>query len=222
MLDDENHKIIECNECEYTAIDPVILKNHKALHHGSSTFHCSECEFEATSKAILHGHMDTKHNKAEVRPIMCVYCDQVFSRRFLLEQHVCYLCEHCHHVEKTKANLQSHIQTMHTAAKVYLEQISYLSCDFCDYTCKLNIQLKRHIKLNHSEIKCYQCEEVFHDTPILKNHVELLHRAPSKLDFPCQFCGLLLSNYESLRKHIEIHHESEKVVDCQYSDKKVI
>ena len=89
--------------------------------------------------------MNAKHRKSEERPNMCVYCDQVFSQRFLLDHHECYICEHCHHVEKTKANLQSHIQTMHMATKVCLEQISYLICDFCDY-----MQAQYSVKKTHN------------------------------------------------------------------------
>ena len=202
----ENHKCIKCDECDYTAIDLEILRNHKFIHTRVSAFQCKVCEFEASSKVLLDGHTDSKHRKSDVRPNICVYCDQVFVQRFLLEQHECYLCQRCHHVEQTKEKLAIHTQTMHLVPRVKLEKVFYRKCEICDYTCKLNIQLKRHMRETHVEKGHSQCDDVFID---------------KSANIICQFCGLILTSYESLNEHIKVHHTPPDLVDCQYCDKKV-
>ena len=120
------------------------------------------CEFEATRQATLDDHVETKHKETEKMMFNCMKCEKVFEYKFLLENHICFICQKCKFIASSAQSLKEHNQTLHTIVKVDILQKVLIECKFCEYKCKFNIQLKKHISKHHesSELKNlkYKCE----------------------------------------------------------------
>ena len=62
----ENHGSINCDHCEYSALDKGLMKKHMKKHTGRFIFTCGICEFEATKQSFLENHVELKHKKKDI------------------------------------------------------------------------------------------------------------------------------------------------------------
>ena len=74
------HGVINCDKCEYGALDMDILKKHKKTHTGNIIFTCNVCEFESTKQSLLENHKESKHQKKRegLKAYYCEMCEKTF------------------------------------------------------------------------------------------------------------------------------------------------
>ena len=155
----EEHGMIHCNKCDYSALDKDILKLHMTKHTGRILFQCGKCEFEATRQSLLDDHKETKHPEIQLPVIdtkrRCEKCEKEFEGGFIFDAQKCifsskYHCEHCTFTAVTLAELLEHMVEEHTKTlKNHLENIkqpkkaspeptavpetSGIKCDQCEF-----------------------------------------------------------------------------------------
>ena len=115
------HGVVNCNLCDYSALDEEILRKHMTKHTGRIVFQCGKCEFEATKEALLDDHKESKHTtqpEPTVEKRKCEKCEKEFDAGFVFEAHKCivtskFQCELCTFKAVTLSELLEHMVTNH-------------------------------------------------------------------------------------------------------------
>lgn len=84
---------VECEICR-KSLQKTSLNRHKELHalkKNGRKLNCEKCPLKFYSKNDLN-----QHEKTHTKQFHCVFCDNNFSRRYMLRQHlVIKTCKHC-------------------------------------------------------------------------------------------------------------------------------
>lgn len=128
-------------------------------------FECQLCEYEATRDYNLKSHVMSVHE--HIRPFMCEQCEQRFS---------------------TKQSLQEHVRLQHRKAG---EDKGHISCNYCPKQFGKRSNMTRHIRSCHpltvdytdKTYLCKKCEKRFSRTDYLKLHLQN-HEKGSKYHCP--------------------------------------
>ena len=93
---------------------------------------------------------------------------------------MCYSCNICQKVYKSKHGLSLHIKSVH-------EENRY-PCDQCQYKAREKGHLKKHIQSVHMKVKysCDQCGKLLTEQGNLKRHIQSVHE---RMKYPCDQCG---------------------------------
>lgn len=105
-----SNQYVKCSFCHENFTDSNELQKHFLVCHSSEqelepnsnkrNFHCSQCNKEYSSLASLQNHMKAhkiekenqkahlKTHVADVKPILCPVCGQIFSKRSLMKEHM--------------------------------------------------------------------------------------------------------------------------------------
>ena len=226
---DSNHAF-KCKDCEHYSMTESDLEKHTIEHTNTETpcletncslgdieeLTCRNCGFEAENPGVLKEHTESEHTLE-------------------VEEH----CTRCGFCTKTELDMKAHYQLCQKNLMVDLKKsnmVISIKCDQCEYKCRLNKQMKKHM-LKHSEQvqvnedKCPFCESNYGTLNELKLHLEHNHglkeasstnsvrasegqeESQSKT-FPCNQCGLVLSTFDLLQKHLTNHNSH----NCKYCD----
>ena len=154
----------ECNQCDKQFISKGNVNRHiLTVHNIGKRFSCEVCDFGASDKRVLLKHVLEKHPSENievpgVKSHVCKECGELFSRNYLLKQHVVsvheggYSCDQCNHEFKQKSDLQYHIKYLHRSVEH--------RCKECDYVAVRKPVLLAHMKAVHEgqKIPCPHCE----------------------------------------------------------------
>ena len=132
----------KCNQCGYSSITAVNLKNHLLVHSGEKPFACKQCKYSCRHPSALKSHMLSHSGE---KPFICKQCN--------------YSCT-------TASNLKTHMP-IHSGEKPFTCTQCNFSCkkvdDFKKHKLKHDIQEKIMI-LKNEQGKLYkkrkECFEV--------------------------------------------------------------
>ena len=190
----EMHGMLNCDRCDYSALDKDLMNKHMATHTGRILFQCGKCEFETTRQAMLDEHHNSRHTTAPKLSgprQRCEKCEIDFEDAFLFKSHICiitskYQCEQCSFTAVTFGELLNHMEADHS-----------------------NV-LQRHLSgMNKSTesasepswIKCDQCEFITRHIPVMITHIRTEHGK-----VPCDYCKVFAKNEEDLKMHVLEKH----------------
>ena len=190
----DKHGMLNCDKCDYSALDKGIMKKHKTQHTGIFLFQCGKCEFEATKQAMLDNHHELKHPTPQETSAVrhrCEKCEIDFDDAFIFKSHICiitskYQCEQCSFTAITLAELLSHMQSEHTGIlnkhlsqigtpKVTTTESSRIKCDQCAFIAEDIPAMITHIRKGHGKVACNYCEQIAETSEEHKNHMCEMH-----------------------------------------------
>ena len=155
---------------------------HNRDEHIRAKFPCLTCDFQADSMPSLRKHQLEKHNQTGAVP-----------KSTLLN------CDQCNYKTKTENNLEVHRSLKHSQS---------MKCNLCEFECGTESELMVHEEELHkkSKFSCMECHNTFQSAKRLEEHMQYKHSEISW--YPCDFCGLRLSNFNDLDVHIENSHNT--------------
>ncbi|KAL7304314.1 hypothetical protein TKK_0003114 [Trichogramma kaykai] len=112
-----------------------------------------------------------------------------------------------------KANLKTHIYTLHNQNKPY-------QCEICRKSFGKKSTLKTHIHAVHKQSKPFECEichKSFGYRNVLKNHTNAVH--DRNKPFECKICHNLFGLKHHLKNHVNAIHNRSKSLECEICHK---
>ncbi|XP_014228423.1 zinc finger protein 28-like [Trichogramma pretiosum] len=112
-----------------------------------------------------------------------------------------------------KANLKTHIDTVHNQNKPY-------QCEICRKSFGKKGTLKTHIHTVHKQSKPFECEichKSFGYRNVLKNHTNAVH--DRNKPFECKICHNSFGLKHHLKNHINAVHNRSKSFECEICHK---
>ena len=158
-----NHKLYNCDQCNYGSNYAQALKTHIDAQHEKKQHVCDLCGFITNWYTLFNSHMRDMHG---------VFKNVKYTKD---EEPADYNCERCDYKSKYKSNLLSHKKAAHGGVKFI--------CDQCEFSTKSNQYLKIHVDVKHNGI-VFQCDLCPHQATSqwnLNRHKQVKHNAGSKL-----------------------------------------
>ena len=227
--DDE---VLKCKFCQMGFYEKKELLKHVRINHKPKVkLECPDCEMTFTKKfhrdkhAIeVHGKVFYNQAKSERKKHVCQACNKEFV--FLSGLKVHEYTEHqglelgtcgepgCFQTFHNKQQLVRHLTVVHLATH---------KCDLCGNTFPHPSNLKQHKIQKHSDGKevakdftCEICGKEFPRVGKLNAHKKLKH---PENPYPCEICGEILKNYQTLAHHKFFRHGPATRFPCGLCDK---
>lgn len=200
-------------------------------------FECYICKKEFTTKRPMQDHYHKQHTQPPVK--RCFICnDELPSKQS--KHHTCHDlnldCEYCSMAFESLYELKMHLMDDHEDQLIYI-------CDICHRPFEMRSFMDHH-KAKHPRggYSCKRCPEIFDTKNQLRQHMRILHTAPScKCDLLifsekfniewsykfrfffcvahlCELCGKSFQTAEYLKKHKRTHStETFKCSKCAFT-----
>lgn len=194
-------------------------RRHATISGKITGFQCEHCSYFTSNRQSLIIHRRSHTNE---RPFKCHLCDQTFTVKCNLKQHVrrihtkdfSHHCQYCPRKFLFAWQLDEH-HNMHTGAKPF-------KCLYCSMRFGQKSKLNKHLKI-HEGYKCRICEMVFKEKWELKEHRDTVHDeegfnngARSQwFKYGCSVCRLRFKTKAELDQHSECHTDSSGLVRKQ-------
>ncbi|KAM7360654.1 uncharacterized protein ACRADG_006698 [Cochliomyia hominivorax] len=196
-----NHKIINCNSCDYTARTYAALNFHKRSKHGSEDdkFKCTFCSYTSLKKFSLLLHVKKSHK--ELIKTLKADLESNTERQGnsnAANQENSYLVDYktlSQNNIKTSSNNDSDNDDL--SNEMFIRNI-------------LNIK-KRYTNRKPSRLlprRCDECGNIYKNLNSLKTHKKQVHISEDKY-FLCPNCGKKLKSKANLKIHIKNAHNPE-------------
>ena len=217
-------------------------KNHHVLHPAcqicnhmdraskiSFALTCYACLKTFKNKYLLADHMNTHDDN---NPFYCETCNEGFTRRWTLEQHIelyhkepaeVYKCEECNINFSAQKNLKRHVKTKHSTNAEEFE------CKLCNRKFKRIDTLLKHETIEHNlrrdlaiipgindgkeVFQCDICEKTYNQKFTLRRHIESKH-AKTNIH-QCNICGKSFKRKDVLQVHQQIHNITVNRIVCE-------
>ena len=138
----EQHSLVFCNHCEYSARRNDDLKRHLRSVHEGIIYPCEQCSYVSKEKTNLKEHLRIVH------------------------EGIVYPCEQCSYVSKWRADLKIHVMSKHEGIVRF--KCEFMNCKF---TTNVRKSLRGHA-LTHKAVKCSYCEKKWNGFKELKEHMK--------------------------------------------------
>ena len=190
----DKHGMINCEKCDYSALEESIMEKHKKQHTGGFLLQCGQCEFEARKQATLEAHHESKHlttQETKAVKYRCEKCEIDFDDFFIFKSHICivtskYQCEQCSFTAVTLVELLSHMESEHAGylqehlsqmrkPKATTTESSKIKCDQCAFIAEDIPAMISHIRKGHGKLGCNYCEQTAETSEQHKNHMCEIH-----------------------------------------------
>ncbi|XP_073964984.1 uncharacterized protein [Choristoneura fumiferana] len=216
---------LSCYVCHLKFSSPYKVSEHKNIHK-SSEHVCSGCNTEFTSIESLNEHIKLYYKNRAGNSIAvldssdslsCALCKKTFKNKGTLNGHLLvhvkrnpkkrvHICDRCGKGYYNKADLVSHVISLHNDARPY-------QCEICKSDFKTIIRLKAHVKIhdNFKPFACLQCGRTFRLQKQLRSH-EIVHT--DSLPFVCPYCSKAFRFKSILDLHLR-QHTGDKPYCCE-------
>ena len=204
-------KLFSCQHCDKRFTQLGHLKTHCRIHDNYRPFRCDKCDWSCITKSLLRKHVLTKHEG--VRKWKCDKCDLAYiTKSELMRHHIVHMSK----MEKSElilATSQMDEDFVESNAKVE-NKIPKFICDICGKGYMQESTLNLHYMKHETgeDFKCEVCSKGFPTAKLLTEH-EKCHK---NTEMPCDRCGKILKNRQSLRHHISSVHASRSKVVINY------
>ena len=209
---DEDIKILECDQCDKTYTNRSSLWQHKRHKHGMQLkgidesierVQCDQCDKKYT-KGNLWKHKRKEHGlqlKKDlyniddlIERIQCDQCDKKFTKGNLwkhkrkehglkLARDQTLKCEHCQE-EIPKLEMKTHLKTVH------------------------GIETPKKAKKERQNAQCSECGNFYVDAIAMRKHFKRVHGEYANIfRFKCEQCGKAFKAQGGLKSHIKIVHD---------------
>ena len=209
------------SESDSTCIKLIKINSHTVSEHKNTrtdSVHPTE-----STKAIT----PVKSNPKEVREVIVDIEREPKTLKANTIPEV--LCPFCRLMSKNLNSLKIHIENIHNNSRTVPsmetgdniiskgnETVS--ECPHCEFL-GTRSSIENHISKKHGYIIiCGECGNTFSDTKTCEEHIEAMHLLPQQCEpFPCEQCGLVMSNYFSLQDHLQqFHNNTNKCMKCDF------
>ena len=212
--------ILRCDQCNYTTLHPLCLKQHYKVNHAPKDFSCEICGSAFGTQARLNDHVRNRHGGMK----FCPHCSFSSDNLGTYESHISKLhtkvannvCPFCSFETEDKSLLQDHVRQAHPYEEDHpriTKSTKDYSCDLCDFKGNTKQGLRAHKQVKHLGVryKCDQCEWSTTSKGGVKAHVMRVHQ---KIKFPCKFCDFQGADRNVTRSHMFKKHPEFKIYSC--------
>ena len=119
-------------------------------------FKCDACDCTYTTKQNLHIHIKGKHMK--IKAFKCKDCSKNFTTKQLMEGH-------------------------HKRVHLLIKPSKRYTCHECGTSFNQNKEMESHLNRVHLNVrpyKCNLCEKSYFSDPVLKRHIQIIHKGKIK------------------------------------------
>jgi len=219
----ENRKQLECNQCSFKCLTPMLMSLHYIHHHnqGETNIHknvsCEECQAKFLTKAAMETHLVMIHNhsKEELTKNRISQVLKTKNEDGQIDNHQSgdMACELCFVKFQTPTELCKHMEQSHHGYQFHM-------CSQCFFKAPTKSLLLRHIARNHDEgskrFRCMLCNTAFTTRGSLTTHTKKEHKG-HKI-FMCDTCGKKFQTHKTLDVHRRVVHEQVKPFSCDQCD----
>lgn len=172
--------------CDYSAITPSELMEHKKVHINEQEYLCDMCDYRCNLKTGLQSHKRKKH---------------LLTDEALLEKSKAYKCKHCDYTCGNTSRLKNHLLT-HVKADE-----KPFKCMKCSYTACRKQELENHMTSKHAEVKkpifrCEKCDFTAVTKATINKHIA---RCTGDHPYTCTKCEYKTAVLKNLYSHAETH-----------------
>ncbi len=191
-------KKFECDQCDYKAAVPSLLKKHVNRKHSEQSLDhlCQECGKSFKDKDYLQNHIRTRHQKEE---LTCFSCGVYFPSQKALGVHL----KEVH--DRTGNRTLLDVDTDNQAVT------SGYNCESCGLGFTEFSRLRKHLRTEHKYTPPVT------ETKRKQSSANVGPRKKHKL--PCRYCGKILTSPTALKHHINRHHENTDLFNCPKCNK---
>ena len=212
----------KCPDCDMTFKKSYDLLRHKAVKHSKEkNFACDQCDYKASLPTLLKKHQRRVHSENRERKHLCNLCGSMFMEKTQLWSHISYIhgksledsmCYSCGIVIKTGVGMTKHLKEVHNR-EVNRTDINIIKCEACDIEFSDLEALRLHFRQDHKHLKnrpkavarynCTECDKVFYSKSQLEGHINRSHVKEKK--YPCTRCSAAFYDARSLKVHNDAH-----------------
>ena len=188
---------------------PRKFKNeNRVVKKKEPSYSCDVCGKMYTSESILKIHR-LMHGKAT---FSCKHCGKAFKSPYDLKYHEArhengpVACNICGKLFAGKKDVRQHELNVHSEQNM-------VDCHICGKALKGKSYLSKHISdIHHDNLKkfcCDLCPTIVRTRSKLLKHIQVVHEKSHQ--FPCPYCGTILSHKDKFNRHSLSRHGGIKL-----------
>ena len=220
----------KCSDCEKTFKTNYALLRHIALKHKKSkNFPCDQCDYKASLPTLLKKHKVRKHSNARERNHLCNQCGEMYLEKTQLWSHIAYIhgksvedymCYTCGKVVRSDSGLKNHLKNAH-GSEVNRTPSSDPNMPYKCESCKEEFSeledIRKHFREHHRDERevskpnvkakrrysCPECDKKFYTKNNFESHFNKIHTKERR--YPCTQCHEAFYDARSLKVHNDQH-----------------
>lgn len=208
----ENENENVCNICCRKLSSKDNLLRHMKRHTGEKPFACGFCNYKAIQKHHLQNHIRKSHGEEQLlaSQVLSRKCSNITKKVNLKYPYGCHKCQRCGVGFRHKRNLGRHLTTFHSIVEKSNKERRRVkestSSDFDFNSIPKDEDVPSHWDNVTSQEKCKPAlisDEIVKRLQFWKLAVGRNRVSP--LPVSCRECGRIMSNRDTLNRHMLIH-----------------